>query len=80
MAAESQLAGLPDWGSSERFDIVAKAEREFPRTGERPSVPQLMVRSLLEERFKLVAHRETRDLPAYALVVARSDGRLGPRR
>jgi uncharacterized protein (TIGR03435 family) len=75
---ESQLVGVPDWGSSERFDITAKAEREFPTTNNKPSLSQLMVQSLLEERFKLVSHRETRDLPAYALVLARPDGRLGP--
>ena len=37
-----------------------------------------MIRSLLEERFKLKAHRETRELPVYELVVARTDRRLGP--
>jgi uncharacterized protein (TIGR03435 family) len=38
----------------------------------------LMLRSLLEDRFKLVAHRETREMPMYELVVARKDERLGP--
>ena len=40
-------------------------------------LPQLL-RSLLADRFKLKAHTESRELPLYDLVLARSDGRLGP--
>jgi uncharacterized protein (TIGR03435 family) len=40
-------------------------------------LPQLL-RSLLADRFKLKAHTESRELPVYDLVLARSDGRLGP--
>jgi uncharacterized protein (TIGR03435 family) len=72
---ESQLAGVPDWTSSERFDIVAKAEgdEETPLP-----VVQSMVRSLLAERFKLAVHWESREGPIYTLVRARTDGKLGP--
>src|SRR6266480_406461 len=37
-----------------------------------------MLRDLLADRFRLIAHQETRELPAYALVLARKDGALGP--
>jgi uncharacterized protein (TIGR03435 family) len=63
---------MPYWGDSERFDI----EAESPGN---PTLDQkeLMLQSLLAERFKLVVHHETRQLPVYALVMAKP-GRLGP--
>jgi len=36
-----------------------------------------MLKNLLTDRFQLVLHRETRELPVYALVLARKDGKLG---
>lgn len=74
-----QLVDAPDWIRSERFDIVAKAEADVPPgpIGGPPGPMQLMLQSLLAERFKLVLHTEQRELPIYALVLARSDGRLG---
>jgi uncharacterized protein (TIGR03435 family) len=71
----ARILGGPDWVRSERerFDILAKA----PDGTARPQMP-LMARALLADRFRLKTHLETRDLPIYALVVARPDGRLGP--
>ena len=77
---DQQLIGAPDWISSERFDIVAKAESEFdpPESRDAPTQVQLMIRSLLADRFKLKVHREPREVDVYALVPMRQDGRLGP--
>ena len=38
----------------------------------------MAIRNLLKDRFKLVTHTETREMPVYNLVLARNDGRLGP--
>jgi uncharacterized protein (TIGR03435 family) len=74
-----QIVDAPDWIRSERFDIVAKAESDVPPgpMGGPPGPMQLMLQSLLAERFKLVLHTDKRELPIYTLVLARSDGRLG---
>ena len=70
--AGNTIIGMPDWGMTERFDINAEAPGN-------PTVAQklLMLQSLLADRFKLVAHHETRQLPIYALVLANA-GKLGP--
>src|SRR4051794_20776289 len=68
-----QMVGGPDWLDTDRFDITAKAPTDNPTFPEL----QAMVQELLADRFKLVVHRETRELPIYALVLARPDGRLG---
>lgn len=79
-----QIVGGPDWLNSDRFDIVANADSDglgdpfgAAQRGE-PSRVQLMLRALLAERFKLEVHDETREMPIYALMMARGDGRLGP--
>lgn len=58
----------PDWLTSEHYDIDAKR----PEGVEGEKALRGMMASLLADRFKLVMHRETRDLPAYALVVGKS--------
>jgi uncharacterized protein (TIGR03435 family) len=67
-----QISGAPGWLASDRFDVEAKAEGDPPIDQKR-----LMLRTLLAERFKLTVHTETHELPIYALVMARSDGRPG---
>jgi uncharacterized protein (TIGR03435 family) len=68
-----QIIGGPDWLRSRRFDIQAKAENAAADMD--AMLP--MLKTLLEERFQLKVHTETREMPIYALVVARDDGRLG---
>ena len=67
-----QISGGPGWLASDRFDIEAKAEGDPPIDQKR-----LMLRTLLAERFKLTVHTETRELPIYVLMMARSDGKPG---
>jgi uncharacterized protein (TIGR03435 family) len=79
---DSQLVGGPDWITNERYDISAKAEDGVvsgpqPPMGQ-PGPIQLMLRALLAERFKLVVHNEDREMPIFALVLNRPDGKLGP--
>ena len=67
-----QLVGATAWSSTRRYDIAAKVEDNPP-----PS-QQALLRVLLKDRFKLAVHNESRELPVFALVLARSDGKLGP--
>lgn len=66
----NQVSGGPGWLDSERFDIVAKVP-----AGATKEQVKVMLQNVLAERFKLTLHRETKELPIYALVV----GAKGPR-
>jgi uncharacterized protein (TIGR03435 family) len=68
-----QLSGGPAWRDTDRFEIIAKAPGEASPT---PVQVREMLRSLLEERFKLKVHRETKEGPIYALVVEKNGPRL----
>jgi bla regulator protein blaR1 len=62
-----QLSGGPAWIDSARFDILARPETP----GTTHEIPERL-RNLLADRFQLVTHRETKEQPAYALVIARN--------
>jgi uncharacterized protein (TIGR03435 family) len=68
-----QIVGGPAWIDSERYALEAKADGNASR-----AQIFLMLQSLLEDRFQLKIHRETRELPVYALVPARSGLKLPP--
>ena len=75
---DRQLVDAPDWTRAERFDVNAKLEREAPIVRGTAGERRLALRSLLTERFKLRVHGETRQVPMYALVMARADRKPGP--
>jgi uncharacterized protein (TIGR03435 family) len=68
----SQLVNVPEWASTTRVDVVAKAESPAP-----VATLQRMLQPLLAEHFKLSVRREPRDMDVFAMVVA-NPGRLGP--
>lgn len=68
------ISGGPAWISSERYDIEAKADG--PESQEMMRGP--MMQTLLEDRFKLKVHHETREIPIYALTVAKGGAKLQP--
>ncbi len=69
-----KIEGGPAWINSERYEINAKAESD--------ASPEMMMgpmmHALLEDRFKLKLHRETREVPVYALTVAKGGPKLKP--
>ncbi len=67
------MPGLPSWVDEARFDINARAAAGNPTKDQF----RLMVQSLLADRFKLAMRHETRQLPIFALVLAKA-GKTGP--
>jgi uncharacterized protein (TIGR03435 family) len=79
---DNQISGAPTWFNSETYNIDAKMDssvahemREMSED-QRKFARQRMLEALLAERFKLTAHRETKDLPVYALVIAKNGPKL----
>ena len=67
------VVGYPSWVATERYDVTLK-----PPAGSTREERAQMQRTMFAERMKLVAHVEEREQTTFALVVARSDGKLGP--
>ena len=74
-----QIEGGPRWITSDRFDVTGKAEGEIAFTGAQTGPVHLMMQNLLAERFGLRVRRETKEASIFALVLARGDGKLGPK-
>lgn len=65
-----QISG-PSWMDSERFDITAKVP-----AGATKDQIKFMLQNLLKERFHMQVHRETKDLPMYAMTVGKSGPKM----
>lgn len=83
-----QLSGGPGWVGTERFDVTARPEHS---ASDGPDDPAKMtdaqrrtlreqvserLRGLLADRFRLIVHKETKEQPIYALVLARNGSKL----
>ena len=66
-----QILGGPTWSNSDVYDIEAKAEHTTSK-----AQLLLMLQSLLADRFKLIVHRESKEIPVYTLVVGKSGSKL----
>jgi uncharacterized protein (TIGR03435 family) len=81
---DQQLIGASGWMDNERYDVMAKPTQNDNPTGAKRSFDEdfrglrVKTRALLADRFKLSVHTETRELPIYALVVAKSGHHLQP--
>jgi uncharacterized protein (TIGR03435 family) len=69
----NQIVGGPGWIETDHFDIEARPEANGPVARQKMWD---MVRSLLEDRFQLKTHRETRELPVYNLVIGKNGAKI----
>jgi len=67
------IFGLPKWADTDRFDVKAKvAEEDLPALKKMAPPDRIKImQSVMEERFKVKVHRETKELPTYDLVIAK---------
>ena len=77
--SSSQIVATPSWAVTDGWDILAKAEGDagFDPTSGQPLRLIGMLKALLEDRFKVKVHTETREAPVYALMLANRDGKFG---
>jgi uncharacterized protein (TIGR03435 family) len=82
--SQTRVLGLPPQLEAARFDLQAKGDIEtdarFRRLNpdQARAAKQKMMQALLADRFRLTMHFESRELPVYALVVAKGGAKLQP--
>lgn len=78
---DDQVGNMPAWARNMRYDIVARLDPRIAGASQPPGLPptwSLALRALLRDRMQLAFHREIVEKPVYALMLARTDGKLGP--
>lgn len=75
---DDKFAGIPDWAKTDKYDIEAKVDPSELDAFHKSSREQrdLMLQALLADYFKLKVHRETREQPIYALVIAKNGPKI----
>jgi len=77
MVRDFQISGEPSWVDSARFDVATTSEAN-PRYDVLQPTLETMFQGVLVDRFKLISHRETKELPVYSLVVAKNGPKIHP--
>jgi uncharacterized protein (TIGR03435 family) len=72
----SQIAGGPEWFSSDRYDVLGKPEKVGPLSRE---AARTMLRPLLSDRFQLKIHLESKPMSVFVLTIDRNGTKLKPR-
>ncbi len=78
------ISGLPKWAAETRYDIEAKMDPDIIEAQknmtpkERFAAHRVLVQALLPDRFKLQAHMEEKEMPAYAMVQTKGGFKLKP--
>lgn len=66
-----KVQGGPSWLEKDRFDVIAKAP-----AGTTPDMVNVLLKALLLDRFKLVAHQDTKSMPVFILSVGKGKPKL----
>ncbi len=70
---EQEIIGGPNWLRTQKFDLLADSETQVRPSGDEYKT---MLQELLNERFKLAAHREMRELSVFEIVAAKNGPKL----
>jgi uncharacterized protein (TIGR03435 family) len=80
--SDFQVLGGPDWIESDRYDVLAtpgsalEEQLQKMKSDDNTQAKRQMLQALLADRFKLTIHHDTKELPIYALVVAKGGSKL----